>query len=65
MFGLLRIDLLFLFAIVFAMTVKPTGDDGWTIVIAAVVLVALAALFLRQALGGGAGADAPARAEAS
>ena len=49
-FGLLRVDLLFLFAIVFAMTVKPTGDDGWTIVIAAAVLVALAALFLRQAL---------------
>jgi hypothetical protein len=28
-FALLRVDLLFLFAIVFAMTVKPTGDDVW------------------------------------
>jgi uncharacterized membrane protein len=48
-FGLIRIDLLFLFAIVFAMTVKPTGDDGWTIVIAVVVLAILTAVFFRQA----------------
>jgi uncharacterized membrane protein len=49
LFAILRVDLLFLFAIVFAMTVKPTSDDGWTIVVAAVVLVALSALFLSRA----------------
>jgi uncharacterized membrane protein len=52
-FGLLRLDLLFLFAIVFAMTVKPTGDDGWTVAIVAAILAALAALFARQAFAGG------------
>jgi Predicted integral membrane protein (DUF2269) len=62
-FGLIRIDLLFLFAIVFAMTVKPTGDDGWTIVVGAVVLAALSALFLRQAAATRA-ASAPATGEA-
>ena len=35
-----------MYAIVFAMTVKPTIDDGWTILIAAAVLVALTATFL-------------------
>ena len=62
-FGLLRIDLLFLFAIVFAMTVKPTGDDGWTIAIAAVVLAALVVLFARQALAGPRTETSPATAE--
>jgi uncharacterized membrane protein len=42
----LRIELLFLYAIAFAMTVKPTTDDGWTVVLAAGVIVALAAWFL-------------------
>jgi uncharacterized membrane protein len=46
LFTILRIDLVFMYAIIFAMVVKPTADDGWTIVIAAVVLVALTALFL-------------------
>ena len=45
-FAILRVDLAFMYAIVFAMTVKPTSDDGWVIVLAAAVLVALAALFL-------------------
>jgi uncharacterized membrane protein len=48
-FAILRVDLLFLFAIVFAMTVKPTGDDGWIVLLAAVVLVTLSALFLLRA----------------
>lgn len=48
-FTLLRIDLLILFAIVFAMTVKPTGDDTWTIVLVAAILVAGAAVFLGRA----------------
>ena len=48
-FAVLRIDLLFLFAIVFAMTVKPTGDDAWTVLVVAAVLVALSALFLQRA----------------
>jgi hypothetical protein len=64
-FGLLRVDLLFLFAIVFAMTVKPTGDDGWIIAVGAVVLVALSALFLRQAMASRAAASAPAAGSTS
>jgi uncharacterized membrane protein len=52
-FTVLRIDLVFLFAIVFAMTVKPTSDDGWTIVIAAAVLLGLTALFLWRARAAG------------
>jgi uncharacterized membrane protein len=46
LFTILRIDLVFMYAIVFAMVVKPTVDDGWTIAIAAAVLVGLTALFL-------------------
>jgi uncharacterized membrane protein len=49
-FGLLRVDLLFLFAIVFAMVVKPTGDDTWVVVVVAAILVAGSAVFLRRAL---------------
>lgn len=47
-FSLLRVDLLFLFAIVFAMTAKPTGDDTWTIVLVAAILVAGSAYFLNK-----------------
>ena len=43
---MLRIDLVYMYAIVFAMAVKPTSDDGWTILIAAAVLLALTAIFL-------------------
>ena len=46
-FALLRVDLLFLFAIVFAMTVKPTSDDTWAIVLVAAILLASSAVFLR------------------
>jgi uncharacterized membrane protein len=46
LFMILRVDLAFMYAIVFAMVVKPTTDDGWTIAIAAAVLVALTVLFL-------------------
>lgn len=45
-FSILRIDLAYMYAIVFAMTVKPTSDDGWVILVAALVLLALTALFL-------------------
>ena len=59
-FALLRVDLMFLFAIVFAMVVKPTSDDVWTVVAVAALLVAGAALALRGlARGGG---DTPGRA---
>jgi uncharacterized membrane protein len=51
LFTVLRIDLVYMYAIVFAMTVKPTGDDGWTILIAAAVLVALTAIFLAPLRG--------------
>jgi len=46
LFVILRVDLVYMYAIVFAMVVKPTGDDGWTIAIAVAVLLALTALFL-------------------
>lgn len=49
LFALLKVDLLLLFAIVFAMTVKPTGDDVAVIVVAAAVLVAGSAYFLNKA----------------
>jgi hypothetical protein len=45
-FALLRVDLLFLFAIVFAMTVKPTGDDTWAVVVVALILLAGSVVFL-------------------
>jgi uncharacterized membrane protein len=43
-FAVLRVDLVLLFSIVFAMTVKPTSDDTWTVVLAGAIGVALAAL---------------------
>ena len=39
-----RIDLVLLFLIVFDMTVKPSFDDGWTIVLALAAAVAIAVL---------------------
>ena len=51
-FGILRADLVLLFSIVFAMTVKPTTDDLWTVVLAAAVGIALAAWFLVSSRGG-------------
>ncbi len=46
-FSILRVDLLFLFAIVFAMTVKPTSDDIGIIVVAAAILIGGSVFFLR------------------
>ena len=46
LFTILRIDLVYMYAIVFAMVVKPTTDDGWTIAIVAAVLVASTVVFL-------------------
>jgi uncharacterized membrane protein len=57
-FALLRVDLVFLFAIVFAMTAKPTTDDGWTVVVAALLVTALSAWFVRG-LRGSATPEAP------
>ena len=54
LFTILRIDLVFMYAIVFAMVVKPTADDGWTITIAAVVLIVLTAVFLAPLRSSGA-----------
>jgi uncharacterized membrane protein len=58
-FTVIRIDLVYMYAIVFAMTVKPTTDDGWTILIAAAVLIVLTAIFISP-LRGGAGPEAAA-----
>jgi uncharacterized membrane protein len=46
LFTILRIDLVYMYAIVFAMVVKPTADDGWTIAIVAALLVVLTVVFL-------------------
>jgi uncharacterized membrane protein len=46
LFTILRVDLVFMYTIVFAMVVKPTSDDGWTIAIAAALLVILVVVFL-------------------
>ena len=43
-FAVLRVDLVLLFSIIFAMTVKPTSDDAWTVILAAAIGVVLAAL---------------------
>jgi uncharacterized membrane protein len=63
MFAVLRVDLSFMYAIVFAMTVKPTSDDVWTMVIAAGVLVALTAIFLAPLRGGSRETPEPAVAD--
>jgi uncharacterized membrane protein len=62
-FAVLRVDLAFMYAIVFAMTVKPTSDDVWTVVLAAAVLIALTALFLAPLRSGAPDAAAPAAAD--
>jgi hypothetical protein len=54
-FSILRVDLAYMYAIVFAMTVKPTTDDFGVVLVAALVLAALTALFLAP-LRGSAGA---------
>jgi hypothetical protein len=51
-FAILRVDIAFLFAIVFAMTVKPTWDDLGVVLGAAAVLVVLSAVFLARASTG-------------
>jgi uncharacterized membrane protein len=48
LFRHLRVDLLFMYGIVFAMTVKPTTDDVWVSLVAAAVLVAGTAVFLTR-----------------
>jgi hypothetical protein len=35
-----------MYAIVFAMVIKPTSDDGWVIAIGVAVLIALSVFFL-------------------
>ena len=45
-----RIDLVVLFLIIFDMVVKPSFDDGWTIVGALLVAAVLAALLVMPAL---------------
>jgi len=50
-FAILRVDLAFMYAIVFAMTVKPTSDDVWTVLGAAAVLLVLTAIFLAPLRG--------------
>lgn len=54
LFTVLRIDLAFMYTIVFAMVVKPTSDDGWMIAIVALVLVVLTAVFLAPLRAAGA-----------
>jgi hypothetical protein len=51
-----------MYAIVFAMTVKPTSDDGLVLLVGAAILVPLSAFFLSRLRGSL--ADAPAEASA-
>ena len=62
-FVISRVDLAFMYAIVFAMTVKPTSDDGLVLLVGAAILVALTAFFLSR-LRGDARVEAPADASA-
>jgi hypothetical protein len=57
LFSIMRVDLAFMYAIVFAMVVKPTGDDGWLIAIAACILIALTVVFLAPLRSSAASAD--------
>ena len=59
---LTRLDLVLLFLIVFDMTVKPSFDDGWTLVLALAAAVVLAAL-LTVRPGGASRIPADATAE--
>ena len=63
LFTVLRVDLAFMYAIVFAMVVKPTSDDVWVIVVAAVVLIGLTLAFLAPLRS--AAAQPPPAAESS
>lgn len=45
LFVILRIDLVYMYAIVFAMIVKPTSDDSWVIAAAVALLIVLTLLF--------------------
>jgi hypothetical protein len=60
LFTISRVDLIFMYAIVCAMTVKPTSDDGWVVLGAAAVLVVLSVLFLSSLR-----TDAPTEAAAT
>ncbi len=62
-FTTLRVELVFLYSIVFAMTVKPTFDDGWTVLLAAAVLVGATVAIVRLSRSSGASAPAAARAD--
>ena len=59
LFSILRVDLAFMYAIVFAMVVKPTAGDGWTIAIVVAVLIGSSALFLAPLRSSGARPPAP------
>ena len=52
-----------MYAIVFAMTVKPTSDDLGVVLVAALVLAALTALFLAPLRRGAPEASSAATAE--
>jgi uncharacterized membrane protein len=60
LFAILRVDLAYMYAIVFAMVVKPTSDDGLVIAAAVVVLIALTAFFLAPLRSTSAQPPAPA-----
>jgi uncharacterized membrane protein len=62
-FTVIRVDLVYMYAIVFAMTVKPTIDDGWTIFVAAAVLIVLTVIFLSPLRSGAPTAPAAAAAD--
>ena len=59
-FTTFRVELVFLYSAVFAMTVKPTFDDGWTVLLAAAVIVAATAVIVRGARSSAPPVAAPA-----
>jgi uncharacterized membrane protein len=63
LFTILRIDLSFMYAIVFAMVVKPTTSDGWVIAIAAALLIVLTVVFLAPLRSAGGPPQAEAAAD--
>ena len=59
-FMISRVDLAFMYAIVFAMTVKPTTDDGLVVLVAAAILAVLSFVFLSKLRSSAQSQGAPA-----
>jgi uncharacterized membrane protein len=63
LFAVMRVDLVFMYAIVFAMVVKPTRDDALVVGIGAAVLAFASVLGIQSYRARAAGPEAPAVAD--